>query len=147
MGLESRPDAEIGRDGFQRQLWHAARTLLGDAGSAAVDLDVPSFAFADGVGDAVVRTRRDEVGRARAAVACVDAVGDVPVGVTVRGVSGTVRACEEKYIRRPQESADERTVAFEDDPRRAVARGERVDVRVDDTFAGATALDFDSKSN
>jgi ribonuclease P/MRP protein subunit POP5 len=140
VGLESWPDAAVSRGEFQRALWYAAGNLLGDPGSADVDLSVLEFAFAAGDGHAVVRVRRGEVDRARAAIACVDAVGDAPLGVRVRGVSGTVRACEEKYIRGPTEPSDERTVAFADADRRAVARGERLDVRVGSGFVGATDL-------
>lgn len=98
VGLESAPDADLDRSAFQGELLDATRTLLGDPGSAEVALSVLDFAFADGAGHAVVRTRRGEVERARAVVACLHEVGDVPVGVHVRGVSGTVRACEEKYL-------------------------------------------------
>jgi ribonuclease P/MRP protein subunit POP5 len=76
-------------------------------------------------------------------LACLDEVDGAPVGVRVRGVSGTVRACEEKYISRPLESIEERHVVFEDAERRTVERSERIDVRVDDAFAGATELDFE----
>lgn len=98
VGLESTPAAELDRGVFRRELWDAARNLLGDAGSAEVDLSVLDFAFEDGSGRAVVRTRRGEVERARAVVACLHDVDDTPLGVHVRGVSGTVRACEEKYL-------------------------------------------------
>lgn len=98
VGLESSPGADLDRSAFQRELRAATRSLLGDPGSAEVDLSVLDFAFADGAGHAVVRTRRGEVERARAAVACLHEVGDAPLGVRVRGVSGTVRACEEKYL-------------------------------------------------
>lgn len=143
VGLEAWPDADVDRGRFQRHLWYAAQNLLGDAGSAALDLKVLGFAFEDGVGDAVVRARRGEVDRARAVLACLDAVDGDPLGVTVRGTSGTVRACEEKYIRRPLESQTERHVVFEDANRPAFERSRRFDVGVDGAFAGATELDFD----
>jgi ribonuclease P/MRP protein subunit POP5 len=98
VGLETGPDAEIDRRAFQRAIWYAAQNLLGDVGSAALDLSVLQFAFAEGTGEAVVRTRRGEVDRTRAVLACLDAVADQPVGLRVRGTSGTVRACEEQYL-------------------------------------------------
>ena len=143
VGIESWPDADIDRGDFQRDLWYAAQNLLGDPGSADIDCSVFGFGFRDGRGDCVVRVRHGEVERARAVVACLDSVDGHPVRVTVRGVAGTVRACEERYIRRPLESADERTVAFEDTDRPAVVRGSRADVRVDGGFAGATDYDFE----
>jgi len=139
--LEAWPDAEFGRDDFQRSLWFAAQNLLGDAGSADADLRVVDFSFADGAGEVLIRVRRGEVERGRAALACVDAVRDDPVRVAVRGVSGTMRAAEEKYLGRTAEpSADER-VAFDGDSRAAFARGDRVDVDVEGSFVGATRLD------
>jgi ribonuclease P/MRP protein subunit POP5 len=141
VGLEGWPDADVDRGAFQRELWHAAGTLVGDVGSAEIDCSVFGFAFEDGVGDAVVRVRRGEVDRARAVLACVRSVDGHPLRVTVRGVGGTVRACEESYIHRPLESYDEKRVAFEDADRPGFVRDGRIDVRVDDGFAGATDYD------
>jgi len=104
---------------------------------------VLSFDHADGRGEAVVRARHGHVEEARAVLACLDAVGNDPVGVRVRGVSGTVRACEEKYLGGPTEGSGERTVAFRGAERSALTRGRRVDVRTDEGFAGATHLDFE----
>lgn len=142
VGLESWPDAEIDRRSFQRELWFAAQNLLGDPGSADVDGTVLYFRFANGVGEAVVRARRGEPDRLRAALATIDEVDGWQLGVFVRGVSGTVRACEEKYIRRPREDFDERNVVFANADRPAIVRDDRVDVRLSDGFAGATALDI-----
>jgi ribonuclease P/MRP protein subunit POP5 len=98
VGLEAWPDADLSRSDFQRAVWYAAGNLLGDPGSADADLRVLHFEFGDGAGEAVVRARRGEVGPARAALACVSEVDSHPVGVHVRGVSGTVRACTEKHL-------------------------------------------------
>lgn len=141
VGLESWPDASVSRGDFQRELWAAARGLLGDAGSAELDCSVYGFAFDAGDGHAVVRARRGEVERARAALACVDEVNGHPLGLRVRGVSGTVRACEEKYLGGPKVRPEERNVAFQDANRRAVVRSPRVDARAGDGFLGGTELD------
>ena len=142
VAIEGWPDADVDRGDFQHHLWYAAQNLLGDAASADVDLTVVRFSFGDGDGWAAVRTRRDEVDRARAAIAAVEAVDDHPVGLRVAGVSGTVRACEEKYIRADPESTGESTVVFEDAERTAVVREGRADVRLESAFAGATTLDL-----
>ena len=141
VALESWPETDLTRRAFQRELWTAARNLVGDTGSADTDLTVYGFAFEDGAGHAVVRVRRDEVARGRAVLACVDSVDGHPVGVRVTGVSGTVRACEEKYIRGPEIPTEERHVALAGSERRAVVRSERVDARVGDGHLGATDLD------
>ena len=143
VAFETWPEAGFGRDDFQRHVWYAAQNLHGDAGSADVDLTVMDFERVGPAGWAIVRTRRDEVERARAALACVDAVDGDPLGLCVTGTSGTVRACEEKYIRRPTEVTGQRTVAFEATERPAVVRDGRAEVRVDSAFVGATTLDFE----
>jgi len=141
--VESWPDADLNRGAFQRALWYAGQNLLGDAGAADADLTVLDFDFADGYGETVVRARRGHADDARAAIACVDAVDDQSVGVAVRGTSGTVRACEEKYLGRRPEVSGQSTVVFENEERAAVGRNGAYDVRLDGSFAGATELDFE----
>ena len=141
VGIETWPEETLARDEFQRSLWYAAQNLLGDPGSAALELSVLRFRHGAGTGQAVVRTRRGEVDRSRAVLACIDRIEGVPVGLRVRGVSGTVRGCEEKYMRARPEPSERRDVAFENATRSAHVRGDRVDVRVDDRFVGATTLD------
>ena len=142
VGLESWPDADIDSRAFQRELWFAAQNLIGDAGSAALDGSVLHFRFEDGDGEAVIRARRGEVDALRAVLATLSTVDGHPLGVVVRGVSGTVRACEEKYIRGPQEGTEERTVAFAGADRPAVVRNDRVTVELSGGPVGATALDI-----
>ena len=141
VGIESWSDTEVGRRAFQRAVWYAAGNLLGDAGSADADLSLLSFAHEDGVGEAVVRVRREHVDDARAAIACVSEVDGEPVGVRVRGISGTVRACEERYMRRATASSTQRDVAFDDAERVAVARRDARDVRTESGRVGAAAFD------
>jgi len=143
VGVEGWPDADVDRGSFQRELWYAGQNLLGDAGSADADLTVLDFEFADGTGETIVRARHGHVTEARAALACLDAVDGDEIAVRVRGVSGTIRACEEKYLGRAPEPSQERTVAFEGAERSAAARDELVDVRVGSAFVGATDLDFE----
>ncbi|WP_096393008.1 Rpp14/Pop5 family protein [Halorubrum trapanicum] len=141
VGIESWADAEIGRRAFQRALWYSAGNLLGDAGSADADLTLLSFAHADGTGEAVVRVRHGHVAEARAAIACVSEVDGEPVGILVRGISGTVRACEERYMGRATASSTQRDVAFEGAERAATVRGDARDVRTESGRVGATAFD------
>ncbi|HET7324307.1 MAG TPA: Rpp14/Pop5 family protein [Halococcus sp.] len=141
VAIEAWPDAEFGKREFQRECWYAAQNLLGDSGSADADIRVLDFSFAGGAGAAIVRVRRGEVEHARAALACIDSVSNTPVGCRILGVSGTVRACEERYIGRALVETGERNVAFADAQRSAIERDGRVDVRMDHGFAGATPLD------
>ena len=144
VGIEAWPDADVDRRDFQRSVWFAAGNLLGDAASADADLRVLGFTFEGGTGEAVIRVRRGEVEPARAALACVHAVRDDPVGVHVRGVGGTVRSCEEKFLGRlDDEERTTATVAFDGDEREAVRRGDAVDVHTDDGFVGASASNLD----
>ncbi|WP_193308420.1 Rpp14/Pop5 family protein [Halorubrum halophilum] len=141
VGIETWPDAELGRRAFQRALWYAAGNLLGDASSADADLTLLSFAHDDGEGEAIVRARHGHVDEARAAIACVSEVDGDPVGIRVRGISGTVRACEERYMGRAGPSSTQRDVAFEDAERSAVVREDAYDVWVESEYVGATAFD------
>ncbi|MGM0591743.1 MAG: Rpp14/Pop5 family protein [Halobacteriota archaeon] len=143
VALETWPDASLDRGSFQRELWYAAQNLLGDVGSAETDLSVYDFSFDDGVGETVVRARRGQVTEARAALACIDEIRGNPVGVFVRGVAGTVRACEERYLGGRAGNSGKRNVVFDDEPRRAVVRDDAYDVRLPDGFVGATELDFE----
>ena len=142
VAIETWPDAALDRRAFQREAWYAAQNLLGDTGSAETDLTVIRFSHDDGAGHAVVRVRRGHTDDARAALACIDSVDGDPVGVRVTGTSGTVRACEEKYIRGPAKAPEQRHVVFENRDRRAAVRDGRVDVHTDDGFVGATDLDI-----
>ena len=142
VAIESWPDATIDRRAFQRELWYATQNLLGDAGSADADATVVRFDHDDGVGHAVVRVRRGHTDEARAALACLGRVDGDPVGLWVTGTSGTVRACEEKYIRDPAKAPEQRQVVFENRERRALVRDGRADVHTDDGFVGATDLDI-----
>jgi ribonuclease P/MRP protein subunit POP5 len=132
----------VGRRAFQRACREAVESLHGDVGAAGVDLSVHRFDLDGGVGRAVVRVRRGEVDRARAALACLDAVDGAAIGLRVRGVAGTVRACEEKYLGRAAESSRQRNVVFENVESDAVVRDGRVDVRREEAFAGATTTDL-----
>jgi ribonuclease P/MRP protein subunit POP5 len=143
VGIETWPDASLGRRAFQRALWYAAGNLIGDAGSADADLTLLDFTHGDGVGEAVIRVRHGHVEEARAAVACVSEVDGRRVGIHVRGISGTVRACEERYMGRAGASSTQRDVAFQDAERPAAVRGDAYDVRVESGYVGAAAFDIE----
>ncbi|MFO8115180.1 MAG: Rpp14/Pop5 family protein [Halorubrum sp.] len=143
LGIETWPDADLRRRAFQRALWYAAGNLIGDAGSADADLALLDFTHGDGVGEAVVRVRRGHVDEARAAIACVSEVDGRSVGIHVRGISGTVRACEERYMGRAGASSTQRDVAFRDAERPAVVRDDAYDVRVGSGYVGAAAFDIE----
>jgi len=131
----------FGRESFQRALWYSAQNLLGDTGSANLDLSVLRFEHVDGDGHAVVRVRRGGVDEARAVVACLDSVEGVDVGVRVRGTSGTVRACEEKYMGRGPIDSKQRHVVFDGTERSGVVRNGRIDIETEAGPVGATNLD------
>ncbi|WP_418282020.1 Rpp14/Pop5 family protein [Halorubrum sp. DTA98] len=143
VGIEAWPDADLTRRGFQRAVWYAAGNLIGDTGSADADLKLLTFRFADGEGEAVVRVRHGHVDEARAAIACVSGVDGDPVGIHVRGISGTVRACEERYMGRAGGNYEQRDVAFGDAESTAVVRGDAYDVRTEAGLVGAAAFDIE----
>ena len=140
--LETWPDADLDQGTFQRHLWYSAQNLLGDTGSAELDLSVMRFQFAGATGKAIVRVRRNDTDRARAVLACLDRIDGSSVGLRVAGESGTIRACEEKYMGHGPEQPDKRYVAFGGAKLSAFVRGPRVDIETDEAFAGATNLDL-----
>ena len=142
ISIEAWPDASVGRRAFQREVWYAGQNLLGDPGSADADMTVVRFDFADGVGEAIVRVRHGETEPARAAIACIDEVDGQQVGLALYGISGTIRAAEEKFLRGRGQVQSERNVVFENEERAAVPHDGTLDVRLDETFAGATDLDL-----
>jgi ribonuclease P/MRP protein subunit POP5 len=148
VGIERWPDSSLDRRAFQRALWKAARELLGDPGSADCDLTVMRFRFdkEEGAGEAIVRVRRDERERGRAALACVSEIEGEPVGIHVRGTSGTIRACK-RHLRGRSDSGIETTVVFGGVDRPARKRdGERVDVYTEEGWVGTTALDVETET-
>lgn len=142
VGIEAWPDAEIDRGSFQRAVWYAAQNLLGDPGSADADLSVVRFSFADGAGEAIVRVRRDEVSPGRAAVACLTEIDGQSVGLRVRGVSGTIRACEESYLGRDGGVTDVREADFRSETRTVSLREDTADVSTDSGFLGTTTAEI-----
>jgi|APHM01.1.fsa_nt_gi ribonuclease P protein subunit Rpp14 (EC 3.1.26.5) len=170
VAIESWPHASIDRETFQRELWYAAQNLYGDTQSAQTDLAVFNFEFAGGRGETIIRTRRGAESHARTAIACIDEIDNHAVGIRVLGISGTVRACEERYFNGRTGYKEESDVVFENKSRPAVICGLCVDVaqsnrnatntntdtdtdkdkntgadsnRDTDTFTGATRLDFE----
>jgi len=96
--LRTRPVTPLDRRSFQRECWFAAQNLVGDTGSATLDLSVIRFEHDGESGHAVVRARRGEVDGARAVLACVDSVDGADLGLRVRGTSGTIRAAVESHL-------------------------------------------------
>jgi ribonuclease P/MRP protein subunit POP5 len=143
VAIETWPTAEVGRRGFQRELWYAGQNLLGDPGGADADLQVMQFAVSAGGGGAVVRTRRGSVDAARAAIACLDEVDGHPVGLRVSGVSGTVDACSENYLGNDAGFSVQSDVTVGDATVPAWRRNGALDVREPTGFIGATVRDFE----
>ncbi len=143
VGLESWPDTELTREALASALDASARQLLGDATTAHLRLAIYEFWFEHGTGEAVVRTTRGRVEDTRAALACLQTHLDRPLGVHVRGVSGTVRGCEESYLGRRPEPTPESPVVFAGAERLAVRRRTDVDVTTPDGFVGATTIDLE----
>lgn len=141
--LDAFPDTTVDRRAFQAALWTAAQAFVGDVGSAKADLTLLHYRFENGAGEAIIRTHRDTVELARAAVACLNQIDEQPVGLVVRGVSGTVRACKERYMGERELTRGERTVVFGNATRQAVGRDNRIDILTDGAYTGATNLDLD----
>lgn len=141
--IETWPDKDLDASSLETAIRTSVRNLLGDVGHATTALSVVRFRFEEGVGDAIIRTRRGCESTARAAIACVTTVAGAPIGLSVVGISGTVRACSEKYIGERPEPVIERNVVYGSAQRAAWCRDDRVDIRTDGAFTGATNLDVE----
>ena len=135
--IETWPDADFGRRDLQEAVWAAARELLGDARSAAVDIQVIEADFWTGGGSAIIRIRRGTKAAARAAIACVSSVDGHDIRVGVRGIGGTVRATE-NYRDGPPAETGRKPITYRGDSGTAVFRADRVDIDLNGTFVGAT---------
>lgn len=143
VAVETGPDVSPGGRRLQQAVWTAARALLGDPGSADVDLRVMRSHLSAGGGEVLIRVRRGEVDRGRAAVACVSEIEGNRVGLYVKGVAGTARAAEEKYMNGATRISDEERVVLDSAVHRGVPRrGSRVDLRDGEDIIGATTLDL-----
>lgn len=142
VSIETPADVTIARDDVQAALWSGTRHLLGDVTSARLGMEVVRFGHADGQGRSIVRVTRDGVEDARAVLATLDRVAGHPVRFDVRGVSGTIRACEENYLGAAGEPASHDTVTFDAVETDAIERGDAVDFRIGSTPLGATTLDI-----
>jgi ribonuclease P/MRP protein subunit POP5 len=143
VAVETEPDVHLGGRRLQQAVWGAGRALLGDPGSADVDLRVIRSHLSPGGGEVLIRVRRGAVNRGRAAIACVSDIDGDSVGLYVRGVAGTARAAEEKYMNGATRLADEERVVLDTAVHRAVPRGDsRIDLRDGGSIVGATTLDL-----
>ncbi len=140
--LETAAQDDIERRTFQSALWKAARSLRGDVESARMGLDVIRFECTDGYGTAIIRIHRGTESDARGVIATLDSVDGTPIRATVRGVSGTIRACEENYLRIAREAPSHEVIALDDVEGPAIVRTPAVDIETDSTPIGATTLDI-----
>ncbi len=136
--IEAWPDAALDRQALQAAVWSAGRTLLGDAASAAVDLQVIEVDYWRGGGAAIVRVRRGETDAARAALATIERIAGEPVRVGVRGIGGTVKATRKHHLGGPPPQEATESIQFRGRNGTAVYRDDRVDVSVDGHFVGTT---------
>jgi len=135
--VETLPDASFGEHDLRRALWFEAQNLYGDVMSAETRAALVEYDGEDAtLGLGVVRCAHHRVEEVRAALACVDEVGDDSVGVRVLGVSGTLDAGREKYGETP--STEETTV----EGARAWKRDGALDLRADDGFMCGTHHEF-----
>jgi ribonuclease P/MRP protein subunit POP5 len=135
--VETLPDATFGEHDLRRAIWFEAQNLYGDVTSAETRAELVEYDGEDAtIGIGIVRCAHDAVEETRAALACVDEVGDDPVGVRVVGVSGTLDAGRERY----GDSAPTNETTVEDSP--AWVRGDALDVRTDDGFMCGTHHEF-----
>jgi len=141
VSIESWPTAKFDKRTFQHALWASTSRLFGDTGANAADLFLIQFEFSNGSGWGIIRTRRDALSIARPSIACISKINEFPVGILIRGVSGTIKSCKEKYLSEPSEPLISGELLFDTKISPSFTRGHCIDIQTDTDFIGATHLD------
>lgn len=140
--IETTGDADLDQARMQEALWRASRTLLGDVGSADMDMSIVRWRSTHGRAEGIVRVHRGRVDPARAAIATIDRIDNTRAGVSVRGVSGTIRACEENYLGADWQAPQHELVTLGETEYEATVRADTVDLHMESATVGATTLDI-----
>ena len=141
VSIESWPTAKLDKHTFQQAIWTSTSRLFGDTGAATADLFLIRFEFSNGSGWGIIRTHRDTLPIARSSIACVSKINEFPVGIIVRGVSGTIKSCEDKYLSKLPEPVIPGEHFFNTKISPSFTRGHCIDIQTDTDFIGATHLD------
>ena len=141
VSIESWPTAKFDKRTFQHALWASTSRLFGDTGANAADLFLIQFEFSNGSGWGIIRTHRDALPIARPSIACISKINEFPVGILIRGVGGTIKSCQEKYLSEPSEPVHSGELLFDTKISPSFTRGHCIDIQTDTDFIGATHLD------
>mgnify|MGYP006107473707 CR=1 FL=1 len=141
VSIESWPTAQLDKRTFQHAIWASTSRLFGDIGATTADLFLIRFEFSNGSGWGIIRTRRDALPIARSSIACISKINEFSVGIIVRGVSGTIKSCEDKYLSEPSEPVISGEHLFNTKMSPSFTRGNCIDIQTDTDFIGATHLD------
>ena len=139
--IEGTPGSRLTRSSFERALQDAICQLFGDVGYAETRIRLYAFTKQHHRAEAVIRTKRGSEGITRAGLACIHSLEGAPLRIMVRGISGSVRGCEEKFLPRDQEIMGETSVVFDNKNRYAFKCGDEIDINVNDLYVSATILD------
>ncbi len=141
VSIESWPTANIDKRTFQHAIWTSTSRLFGDNGAATADLFLIRFEFSDGSGWGIIRTPRDALHMAKSSLACISQINEFPIGILIKGVSGTIKTCEEKYLSDLPTSIVSKELFFNNKLSSCFIRENSVDIKIDNDFIGATHLD------
>lgn len=100
MAFEVLSAEKIDRSELINEIWSSASSLLGDVGANACNLWVLNFDGQRGI----IRCAHDRTSMVRAALATINRVHGVRVGIHVLGTSGTVKKITEKFMRQVDHS-------------------------------------------
>ncbi len=93
---------KIDRNELINEIWSSSSSLLGDVGASLCDLWVLDFDGRRGI----LRCAHDKTAMVRAALATINSVHGIRVGIRVLGTSGTVKSITEKFMRQVDYSKD-----------------------------------------
>ncbi len=100
VAFEVLSEEKIDRSELINELWSSTSSLLGDVGASLCHLWVLNFDGQRGI----LRCAHDKTSLVRAALATINSVHGIRVGIHVLGTSGTVKKITEKFMRQVNHS-------------------------------------------
>ena len=96
LAFEVTSGQKIKRREFTNELHDSARSLFGDTGLSEMNPHLISYDGKYGI----IRCTRDRTEETRAAIACINNSGGIPISTRVLGISGTIKGATEKFIQK-----------------------------------------------
>lgn len=94
------PKEKFSLEDVVKTIWSSLLQLFGEAGTSQFHVWIPSNLYNDKQGIGIIRCSHDHVQDVRAALALVKKIEDTPVLIRTLGVTGTIKAAKEKFLKK-----------------------------------------------